>query len=129
MTDSNSSLNEVPALLDERRRYEGWLVALDGRRDSTPAHVFERVQADYRGRLERVAEKLASYRHAIEEERANVQSRLTLLEADERSCRDERAELELRVHVGELTGDEAERAFASVDETIGRLVGEKASLL
>ena len=54
MTDSNTALNEVPALLEERRKYEGWLSALEARRDSTPAHVFERVHNDYRTRLQQV---------------------------------------------------------------------------
>ena len=123
MTDSNRSLNEVPALLDERRRYEGWLAALDARRESTPKHVFERVQADYKTRLQRVAERLASHRSAIEEERASVQSRLSLLEAEEQLRRDERAELELRAHVGELVGDEARsrvRAGRRGDRSAGR---------
>ncbi|HEY9227698.1 MAG TPA: hypothetical protein VIP11_13665, partial [Gemmatimonadaceae bacterium] len=95
MTDSNSSMNEVPGLIEERRRYEGWLTALEARRESTPQHVFERVRADYRARLQRVAEQLASHRQAIEEEQTSVQSRLSLLEAEERLQRDERAELEL----------------------------------
>ena len=97
-------MSEVPGLIEERRRYEGWLVALDARRETTPKHVFDRVSADYRARLDRVAEQLASHRQAIEEERASVQSRLSLLEAEERLQRDERAELELRAHVGELCG-------------------------
>ncbi|HEY7396086.1 MAG TPA: hypothetical protein VH559_14625 [Gemmatimonadaceae bacterium] len=128
MTDSDRSLSEVPGLIEERRRYEGWLASLDARKDSTPKHVFERVQADYRGRLERVAEQLASYRQAIEEERTSVQSRIALLEAEEQLQRDERAELELRAHVGELSRDDADAAFAVVDSEIERLVKEKTAL-
>jgi len=128
MTDSDRSLSEVPGLIEERRRYEGWLASLDARKASTPKHVFERVQADYRGRLQRVAEQLASYRQAIEEERASVQSRITLLEAEEQLQRDERAELELRAHVGELTRDDADTAFAVVDSEIERLVTDKTTL-
>jgi len=128
MTDSNRSMSEVPGLVEERRRYEGWLVALDARRETTPKHVFDRVSADYRARLERVAEQLASHRQAIEEEQASVQSRLSLLEAEERLQRDERAELELRSHVGELAGSDAEAAFVAVDETISKLVAEKDGL-
>jgi hypothetical protein len=118
----------VPGLIEERRRYEGWITALDARRDTTPAHVFERVQTDYRARLQRVVEQLASHRQAIEEEQASVQSRVSLLEAEERLQRDERAELELRSHVGELMGDDAEGAFRTVDETIAQLVSEKQGL-
>lgn len=128
MTDSNHSVNEVVALLEERRRYESWLQALDARRDTTPGHVFERVQTDYRARLARVDEQIDSHRHAIEQERASVQSRLSLLEAEERTRRDERAELELRTHVGELSGSEAESAFKSVDDALAELTGEKTSL-
>jgi hypothetical protein len=128
MTDSNRSMNEVPALVAERKRYEGWLVALDARRGDTPAHVFERVQADYRARLQRVDEQLASHRQAIEEERASVQSRLSLCEAEERMGLDERAELELRAHVGELVGQEADDAFRTADESLEKLVVEKNAL-
>jgi hypothetical protein len=128
MTDSNSSLNEIAALLDERRRYESWLVAIEARRESTPQHVFDRVHADYQARLRRVAEQLSAHRSAIDEERANVQSRLAHVAGEERMRRDERAELELRVHVGELNGSDAERAFASVDELIAQLTTEKRKL-
>lgn len=129
MTDSQSALSEVPALVEERRRYESWLVALEGRRKSTPQHVFERVQTDYRTRLDRVAEKLSSYRAAIAEERATLQSRLSLIEAEEGHRRDERAELELRNHVGELIGLEADTAFGVVDQVLGRLGGERQGLV
>src|SRR4051812_21578364 len=99
MTEATRSIDEVPALVEERRKYEAWLTALDARRESTPKHVFDRVQADYETRLRRVQEELSAHRHAIQEERANLMSRRSLLEADERLRRDERAELELRLHV------------------------------
>jgi hypothetical protein len=129
MTDSQSALSEVPALLEERRRYESWLVALEGRRQSTPQHVFDRVHTDYRTRLERVADKLLSYRGPITEERANQQSRLSLLEAEEGRRRDERSELELRSHVGELIGADADTAFGSVDQVLEQLVDERERLV
>ncbi|MEP6494751.1 MAG: hypothetical protein ABJF01_18845 [bacterium] len=124
MTDTNRSLSEVPALVAERRRFEGWLAALDARRETTPVHVFERVQADYRSRLKGVDEQLESHRQAIEEERASVQSRLSLCQAEEQMGRDERAELELRAHVGELAGKDAEGQFRAVDESLEKLVVE-----
>jgi hypothetical protein len=128
MTDLSSSFNDVPGLLEERRRYEGWLAALEQRRDSTPAHVFERVQADYRGRLHRVSEQLAAHRQSIEEECKSLQSRISLLDAEDQLRRDERAELELRVHVGELASEDAETAFRAVDDVIGQLENEKGGL-
>ena len=128
MTDTNRSLSELPALIAERRRYESWLVALDARRDTTPGHVFERVQSDYQTRLARVVEQLEAHRHVIDEERTSVQSRVSLLEAEEGMRRDERAELELRAHVGELVGDEAAAAFKAVDDSINQIVGETQGL-
>jgi hypothetical protein len=128
MTDSNRSMNDVQTLLEERRRYEMWLEALDGRRETTPPHVFERVHADYRSRLQQVADRLAGYRQTIEDERASVTSRLSLLGAEEQMRRDERAELELRAHVGELAEADAASAFSAVDEAIQHLAGEKGEL-
>jgi hypothetical protein len=128
MTDSQSSLNELPALLEERRRYEAWLLALEARRESTPQHVFDRVQSDYRTRLAHVAEQLSSHRQAIEVERDGVQSRLSVLASEEGLRRDQRAELELRAHVGELAGPDADSAFATVDQSITQLVEERRGL-
>lgn len=128
MTESDRSMNEVHALVEERRRYETWLSALDARRDSTPAHVFERVQADYRSRLQQVRDRLAGYRQTIEDERASVVSRLSLLGAEEQMRRDERAELDLRAHVGELAEQDAASAFGTVDDAIRQLGTEKDSL-
>jgi hypothetical protein len=51
-----------------------------------------------------------------------------LLEAEEQLRRDERAELELRQHVGELEGGEADTAFKAVDDALRQLVGEKTGL-
>jgi hypothetical protein len=128
MSDPNRSMNELPALIEERRRYEAWLATLDSRRESTPPHVFERVKADYAGRLQRVDEQLAVHRQAFQDERASLHSRRSLLEAEEQLRRDERAELELRSVVGEFAPGEAEIAFQSVDEALGQLGSERQSL-
>lgn len=129
MSDSKHSMNAVPALLDERRRYEAWLGALEARRDSTPAHVFDRVHADYTTRLRRVEEQLSSHHQSIQDERVSVQSRLALLEAEERMRLDERAELELRMQVGELTGPDAISAAGAVDDAIHQYATERAHLV
>src|SRR4029079_9101216 len=128
MNDTNRSLNEVPALIQERRRYEQWLAALDARRDTPPQHVLERVKADYQGRLQRVQEQLSMHRQSILEERASVESRRSLIEAEEQLRRDERSELELRSHVGELAGAEADGAFRAVDDALEQLAHERKQL-
>ena len=128
MSDPNRSMSEVPALLEERRRYEAWLATLESRRESTPQHVFDRVKADYSARLQRVDEQLALHRHSIQEERTSLNSRRSLLEAEEQLRRDERFELELRSHVGEFAGSEAEAAFQAVDEALAQLASERQGL-
>jgi hypothetical protein len=129
MTDANRTAQELPALIEERRRYEGWLAALDARRDSTPQHVFDRVRADYETRLRQVDERLSAHRHAIVEEKTSLESRRSLIDAEEQLRRDERAELELRAHVGEIAGQEADDAFRAVDESIEKLAAEKLELV
>ena len=103
MTDSNGSLNEVPALLDGAspiRRVARRARCAPG--DDAAARVRARAGGlSHAPAARRRAARVAS--HAIESERANVQSRLSLLAAEEQLRRDERAELELRTHVGELS--------------------------
>jgi hypothetical protein len=128
MPDPDRALSEVPALLEERRRYEAWLDALEAKRESTPQHVFERVQADYRSRLERVQERLAVHRNALAEERSNLESRLSLVEAEEKMRRDEHAELELRLLVGELSDKDAGDAVRTLNDTLKQLSSERESM-
>jgi hypothetical protein len=128
MTEPNRSLDEVPALVAERKKFESWISALEARRDSTPAHVFERVRTDYAARLREVDERLAAHRSAIVEEKTNLESRRSLLEAEEQLRRDERAELELRAHVGELVGADSEAAFSTVDDALAKMGLEKDEL-
>ena len=128
MTDSNRSASELPALLEERRKFEGWLAALEARRESTPQHVFDRVKADYQSRMRQVEDRLAAHRQSIEDERTSLESRRSLLEAEEQLRRDERAELELRAHVGELAEKDSAAAFRAVDDALGEMSVEKESL-
>jgi hypothetical protein len=128
MSDPNRALSEVPSLLEERRKYEGWIAALDARRESTPPHVFQRVHDDYRGRLKRVEEQLAAYRGAIEAERANVESRLGQIRREEQNRYDERAELDLRIQVGELSASDAGSTIRSLDDNLSQLARERERL-
>jgi hypothetical protein len=122
------SKNDVQALFEERRKYDAWLAALEARRESTPQHVFDRVKSDYQERLRQVEERLSAHRHAITEERASLASRKALLDAEEQLRRDERAELELRAHVGELEAKDSDAAFKAVDDALGGMAKERETL-
>lgn len=128
MTESNRAEVDVRTLVEERQRYLSWLEALEARKDSTASHVYQRVHADYSERLRRVDEHLASRRRTMEEERDELQSRLSELEAEEQARADERAELELRAHVGEVSGPDADEALRTLLETLAKVRQERQEL-
>src|SRR5687768_17168071 len=98
-----SALAVVGTLMDERRKYESWLEALEARRGSTPERVFTRVHADYSARLDVVLGQLSTHSGGLRAELGSLTSKLSKLEEQQQTQRDERAEAELRAHVGELT--------------------------
>jgi hypothetical protein len=128
MSKHKSALNDVATLIDERRQYERWLSAIDERRHSAPPHVLARVQADYEARLERVNERLAAHRGAVDEELTGLRSRLALIDAEIQLRSDERAEVELRAAVGELSAGDVSKALSSVGQTIDTLQLERAEI-
>lgn len=128
MTESNRSLDDLPALIAERKKFESWLSALEARRDVTAPHVFDRVRTDYLARLQEVDGRLSGHRSSIVEEKTSLESRRSLLQAEEQMRRDERTELELRAHVGELIGAESDAAFGTVDEALAKMGVERDGL-
>ena len=71
-----STLAAVSALMDERRRFEAWIAALEARRSTTPDHVFARVHADYTARLEAVIRQLTTHTEGLRHELDTLSSRL-----------------------------------------------------
>lgn len=116
----------VGALMEERRRYELWLAALNARRAETPKHVFSRVHADYTSRLEAVIKRLTGQVEELRTELTTLATRIATLQEQQHRARDERAEAELRAHVGEMSAAEWERAAAASDAAIADLVRQKA---
>ncbi|MHB1072630.1 MAG: hypothetical protein ACYC3Q_07365 [Gemmatimonadaceae bacterium] len=111
-------VQEIASLVEERRRFEQWIAALDARRASTPAHVFDRVRRDYQARLEGVLAKLEGFMPRLRELEAGLVARLEATHGAIRDVEDHRAESELRAHVGELS----EQDWGTVQEqTASRL--------
>jgi len=125
--DTNQ-MDVLSALLDEKRRFEGWLAQLESRRDAAPSHVVERVRGDYSERLRGVTDQLRGRASELEASASELASRIATLVADETSRRDARAETELRSAVGELSEDAAAHALAQCDEDITRLSTDRGSL-
>jgi hypothetical protein len=123
--DPAGALEAVGALMAERHRFEGWIEALNARRATTPQHVFERVHLDYTKRLDAVINDLTSHADALRRAMDELTTQIRNLTADQQRAEDERAEAELRAHVGEVSaGDWASTAAAS-DAAIGQLVDRR----
>jgi hypothetical protein len=125
--DANS-LTLVESLMAERRKYEQWLAALEARRSTTPERVFSRVHADYHDRLDAVIEQLKEHTEGLRAELASLTLRLTALEEEQQQRHDERAEAELRAHVGELSREAWEQIARDADQSIGTLESKHSEL-
>src|SRR6187431_577638 len=112
------SLSLVESLMAERRKFEHWLSALEARRATTPERVFSRVHADYHDRLDAVVEQLKEHTEGLRAELASLTLRLTAINEEQQQRRDERAEAELRAHVGELSPAAWEQIAREADQSI-----------
>jgi hypothetical protein len=112
--------------MEERRRFESWLAALEARRAATPKHVFTRVHADYTARLESVIQRLVAHTDGLRAELTTLTTRIASLEEQQHRARDERAEAELRAHVGELTENAWKEVAAASDASIASLAAQHA---
>ena len=125
-TGGRSAVATVGSLMEERRRYELWLAALNARRAETPKHVFTRVHADYTARLDAVIGRLTGQVEGLRAELTTLATRIATLEEQQHRARDERAEAELRAHVGEMTPEEWAVASKKADDALADLVREHA---
>ena len=123
-----SPLTAVSGLMDERRKFESWLEALEAKRGATPERVFTRVHADYTSRLEGVLARLIEHAGGLRTELASLTGKLSSVEEEAQSERDERAEAELRAHVGELSPDAWQELASTSDRTLEELSSQQAEL-
>ena len=76
---SDSPLDVVTVLMQERVKFETWLSALEDRRASTPGNVYDRVRQDYERRLGAVMEDLKAHAKELEEQAEQYTARLAEL--------------------------------------------------
>lgn len=127
MTDVGNALEAVAALIGERSKYEGWISALASKGD-VPAHVLEKVRTDYIGRLRTVLQSFNAHMPSLEAALAEYQSRDASLLSQEKSCRDEHAEGELRHMVGEYERDQWDQVRIGHEALLARLSSERQSI-
>ena len=99
-------MQDIEALLAERRKFELWLDQLEGRRAATPQNVYAKVHADYSARLADAQVRLAAETGAVEELVSKLEASLETHDATISAKSDELAEAELRASVGEYAEKE-----------------------
>ena len=123
---TEKSTDAITALLQERRRFEQWLATLESRRAIMPPNVYARVHADYTARLSGVLDQLGGRSAELQQSVDSLGARLSSLESEENTRRDERAEAELRAAVGEYTQERWIELSEATDTEITRLSGERS---
>ena len=124
--DAQPGLENVAALMLERQRIESWLATLEARRAATPDHVYQRVRGDYSARLKTITDQLLARHTTLKAHVEQLQSRLTQFETEAQRFKDERAESELRMQVGELSVADWNMKVRECDEGIARLTESQA---
>lgn len=128
MSQPEKRVEAVAALIAERRKYEGWLAALEAKRAETPDHVFFRVRSDYERRLSEILERLRSQASALNERADALNTRLAALVEQERATHDRRHEAELRVSVGEFSQKAWDALLKETADTTARIAAERTTI-
>ncbi|HZJ00890.1 MAG TPA: zinc finger Ran-binding domain-containing protein [Gemmatimonadaceae bacterium] len=123
-----NALDALRALIAERQQYEQWMATLDAKREGTPEHVFERVQADYRSRLDRVVTDIRSHAEELQLSISTLSSRLVEVARDEDTRREGLQEAELRAAVGEYEPDQWHQIKTEAESALEKIAADRASL-
>lgn len=123
-----NALDALRALIAERQQYEQWIAALDAKREGTPEHVFERVQNDYRSRLDRVVKDIRGYAEELQLSISTLSSRLVEVAREEDTRREGLQEAELRAAVGEYEPQQWQQLKAETEEALSKIAADRASL-
>src|SRR5688572_32350148 len=99
----------IEALLEERSKYEEWILRLDTSGDKASPAVRQRVRGDYEARLESVMEQLRGRGAAVAEELERQHASQAELDRERRLAEEALAEAEVRHTVGEYAEDEWRR--------------------
>jgi hypothetical protein len=121
----------VAELIRLREQLIGWIARLDEVGTEASSRVTERVREDYRDRLRRLDDDLASHLSEIDAELERFRDSLGEVEARRTSAVEALEEGRLRHLIGELAPDaweearpELERELADAEETVARVTGE-----
>ncbi len=116
--------DEIKRLRDEKSKIENWLERLAASGDKTPDNVRERVEGDYKKRLDQVVAELQGHSteiaEALEQQR-EIRGSFAKQEAD---AMEKLAEAELRHSVGEFGEDEWSKLESEIGSTLAKVRGD-----
>ena len=123
-----TTLEALRALISERQQYDQWISALQAKRSGSSEHVFNRVYADYRSRLERVVEQIRSHAEELQVSITQVSDKLQEVAGDEEAKRDSLQEAELRAAVGEYDETQWESMRTDANLELEKIAANRSGL-
>ena len=111
----------IEALLQERARFQQWLVKLDSAASSAPPAVRAKVRADYQSRLQAVIEELKSHAETIRSALERHREAQGDLQGRRAQAEEALAEAEVRHVVGEYADNDWEQMRTQTTHTIESL--------
>ena len=128
MTKQSKATDDLGELLAERDRIDAWLSALEGRRETTPPQVYERVHGDYAARRDALVAQLGERMGDLEASLAKLATKLATVEEELRAKQEARAEAELRAAVGEHTPEKWAELAATSDAELAKLQARRTEV-
>jgi hypothetical protein len=124
VSDPGKSIEKIKTICEERQQIELWLERLAQAENKAPDHVKQKVEADYRRRLDDVVSELRAHRDEVSEILEGQRSLRDGLKDQESEATERLAEAELRHTVGEFDEAKWSDTKASIEESWAKIRGE-----
>jgi hypothetical protein len=124
VSDPGKSIEKIKTIGEERQQIELWLERLAHAENKAPDHVKQKVEADYRRRLDDVVSELRAHRDEVSEILEGQRSLRDGLKDQESEATERLAEAELRHTVGEFDEAKWSDTKASIEESWAKIRGE-----
>jgi hypothetical protein len=124
-----SPLESLMGIKAELETLESRLGAMQERKDSVAAPVFERVRKDYESRRRALEADAAPLKAAAREQYVKLAALLSRSEADHEAARLDREEIEFRHALGEFDKSEYKRRVGEIDEQLAAKAAARENAL
>ncbi len=120
-----SKLEALDALIAEKRKHEGFLEKLEGRRASTPDHVYNKLRDEYLVKLTDLQVRASAEAELINTGLDEEEIALAEIESKLATIVEERVEGELRAEVGEYEPKDWAKRLESLNASITKIEKER----